>query len=82
MSEIIKIENIEKLLANLHYKEEYVIHIRNLKQALSHGLVLKKVDRVIRFNQKGWLELYIDMNTELRKSAKNYFEKYFFLVDV
>ena len=78
MSEIIKIENIEKLLANLHYKEEYVIHIRNLKQALSHGLVLKKVDRVIRFNQKGWLELYIDMNTELRKSAKNYFEKYFF----
>ena len=78
MSEIIKSENIEKLLANLHYKEEYVIHIRNLKQALSHGLVLKKVDRVIRFNQKGWLELYIDMNTELRKSAKNYFEKYFF----
>ena len=78
MSEIVKIENIEKLLANLHYKEEYVIHIRNLKQALSHGLVLKKVDRVIRFNQKGWLELYIDMNTELRKSAKNYFEKYFF----
>ena len=78
MYEIIKIENIEKLLANLHYKEEYVIHIRNLKQALSHGLVLKKVDRVIRFNQKGWLELYIDMNTELRKSAKNYFEKYFF----
>ena len=78
MSEIIKIENIEKLLANLHYKEEYVIHIRNLKQALSHGLVLKKVGRVIRFNQKGWLELYIDMNTELRKSAKNYFEKYFF----
>ena len=78
MSEIIKIENIGKLLANLHYKEEYVIHIRNLKQALSHGLVLKKVDRVIRFNQKGWLELYIDMNTELRKSAKNYFEKYFF----
>ena len=78
MSEIIKIENIEKLLANLHYKEEYVIHIRNLKQALSHGLVLKKADRVIRFNQKAWLELYIDMNKESRKSAKNYFEKFFF----
>ena len=82
MSEIIKIENIEKLLANLHYKEEYVIHIRNLKQALSHGLVLKKADRVIRFNQKVWLELYIDMNKESRKSAKNYFENFFFLVDV
>ena len=39
-----KIEKVEKLVAN------YVMHIRNLKQALSHGLVLKKVHRVIRFN--------------------------------
>ena len=46
-----KIEKIEKLLANLHDKTEYVIHIRNLKQALNHGLVLKKVHRVIKFNQ-------------------------------
>ena len=40
--ERIKIEKIEKLVANLHDKEEYVIHIRNLKQALNQGLVLKK----------------------------------------
>ena len=33
-------------------KTEYDIHIRNLKQALNHELVLKKVDRVIRFNKK------------------------------
>ena len=39
----IKIEKVEKLVANLHDKTEYVIHIRNLKQALNHGLVLKKV---------------------------------------
>ena len=26
-------------------------HIRNLKQALNHGLVLEKVHRVIKFNQ-------------------------------
>ena len=32
----------EKFVANLHDKKEYVIHIRNLKQALNHGLVLKK----------------------------------------
>ena len=37
-----KIEKVEKLVANLHDKTEYVIHIRNLKQALNHGLVLKK----------------------------------------
>ena len=36
-----KIEKVEKLVANLHDKIEYVIHIKNLKQALNHGLVFK-----------------------------------------
>ena len=45
-----KIEKVEKLVTNLHDKTEHVIHIRNLKQALNHGLVLKKVHRVIKFN--------------------------------
>ena len=49
-----------------------------LKRALNHGLKLKKVHRVIRFNQKVWLKPYIDMNTELRKNAKNGFENNFF----
>ena len=44
-------EEVEKLVANLHDKTEYVIHIRNLKQAINHGLVLKKVQKVIKFNQ-------------------------------
>ena len=37
-----KIEKIKKLVANLHDKTEYVIHIRNLKQALRNGLVFNK----------------------------------------
>ena len=45
-----KIEKV-KLKANLHDKTEYVIHIRNLKQALNHGLVLKKLHIIIKFNQ-------------------------------
>ena len=46
-----KIEKIEKLVASLHDKTEYVIHKRNLKQALNHGLILKKVYIVIKFNK-------------------------------
>ena len=37
-------------------KSEKVIHIRNLNQALNHGKVLKKVHRVITFNQKSWIK--------------------------
>ena len=45
-----RIEKVEKFVTNLHYKSEYVTHIRNLKQALNHGLDLKKVHRVIKFS--------------------------------
>ena len=69
---------VEKDVTNLHDKNEYVVHIINLKQALSHGLILKKVHRVIKFNQKAWLEPYIKMNKDLRKIAKNDFENIFF----
>ena len=65
-----KIEKVKKLVSNLHEKTEYVTHIRNLKPALNHGLVLKKVHRVIKFNQNAWLKVYIDVNTNLRKAAK------------
>ena len=54
------------------------MHISILKQALDHGLKLKKVPRVIEFNQEAWLKIYIDINTELRKKASNDFEKDFF----
>ena len=61
----------------MHNKKEYVLHMRNLNQALNHRLVLKNVHRVIQLNQKAWIKLYIDVNTELRKKAKNDLEKYF-----
>ena len=39
---------------------------------------MKKVHRLIKFNQKAWLKPYIDMNTTLRKKAKSNFKKDFF----
>ena len=74
LPERIKIEKVENLVANLHDKNECVIHIRNLKQALNHGLALKKMHRTIKFNQKDWLKPYVDMYTDLRKRTD--IEKY------
>ena len=73
-----KIDKCKKLMCNLRNKKNYVVNIRSLKHALNYGLKLKKVHRVIEFNQEAWLKPYVDMNTELRKLAKNDFEKDFF----
>ena len=45
-----KLENVEKLVCSIEDKEKYVIHIRRLKQALNHWLILKEVHIVIKFN--------------------------------
>ena len=75
LPERMKIDKCNKLVCNLFNKKKYVVHINSLIQALNHGLKLKKIHRVIEFNQSEWLKPYIDMNTELRKDAKNDFEK-------
>ena len=72
-----KTEKVEKLVANLH-EQLNTLYTRNLKQAINHGLALKKVHTVIKFNQNAWLKPYIGMNTGLRKKTKNDFEKGFF----
>ena len=51
-----KIKKYNKLVCKIHDKENCVVHIRALKQALNHGLILKKVHRVIQFNQKNMTE--------------------------
>ena len=73
--ERMEINKCKKLVCNLYNKKKYVVHINSLKQALNHELKLKKIHRIIEFNQEAWLKPYIDMNTELRKLARNDFEK-------
>ena len=67
LPERIQIEKVKELLTNLHDKSEYVILIRNLKQALNYRLVFKKVHRMIKCDQKAWPKPYIDLDTNLRK---------------
>ena len=75
LPERMQINKCKKLVCNLFKKKNYVAHINTLKQALNHGMKLKKDHRVIECNQEAWLKPYTDMNTELRKLAKNDFEK-------
>ena len=51
-----KIDKFKKLVCNLLNKNKYVIHIKSLKQALNNGLKLKKIHRIIEFNQEAWLK--------------------------
>ena len=66
--------NTEKLVLTLEDIEKYVVHYKNLQFYLRHGMRLKKVHRVIEFDQEPWMEPYIRMNTEFRKQAKSDFE--------
>ena len=70
-----KDEDTKKLILNVMDKNNYVVHIQILKYYLKQGLKLKKVNRVISFQQKCWLKPWIDFNTNKRKNATSDFEK-------
>ena len=74
----ISIGLVSKLIPTLRDKKEYVLHYRNLLVYLDLGLKIKKVHRVLKFDQSSWLKQYINFNTEKRKHAKNSFKKDFF----
>ena len=65
LPETMKIEKIKNLVPNLHCKAEYVLHMKNLKLALGHGLFLKKFHRIIKFQQKTWLMILI-LNNDMK----------------
>ena len=54
-----KVNKCKNLVCNLYDNKDYVDHIRSLKQALNHGLKIKKIHRVLKFNQRAWFKSYI-----------------------
>ncbi len=67
-----------KLVPNLLDKTNYVVHYRNLQLYIQLGMRITKIHRGVDFIQAPWLQPYIQFNTEMRKAAKNEFEKDFF----
>ena len=67
----------EKLVVTLEDKSKYVVHYKNLQFYLRQGIRLKKVHRIIEFDEERWMGPYIRMNTESRKEAKSDFETNF-----
>ncbi|XP_050062269.1 uncharacterized protein LOC126551919 [Aphis gossypii] len=65
-------------MATFEPKVNYIVHYRNLQQAIDNGLIVEKVHRVLEFSQSDWLAKYIQLNTDMRKKARNDFEKDFF----
>lgn len=65
----------KKLIADFAPKQKYKIHIRNLKQAIKHGLIVTKVHRILSFNQSEWLRPYIELNNRQRAAALTNFER-------
>ncbi|KAL6419010.1 hypothetical protein ACFW04_011639 [Cataglyphis niger] len=65
----------DKLLATLYDKRRYATHYRNLQQCVKHELRILRIHKILRFAQSPWLREYVELNTRLRISAKNEFEK-------
>ena len=74
----ISIGQVHRLIPTLNKKEKYALHYRNLKVSTDLGLKVKKVHRVLEFNQSLWLKQGIDFNTQKGTQATNSFEKDFF----
>ena len=66
-----------KLVPNLMTKKNYVVHGQVLQFFVAHGMRLTKIHRAIQFDQRQWMEPYIDLNTNLRAAAANDVDKDF-----
>src|SRR5690606_20522972 len=66
------------LIPTLKNQKNYLCHYRMLQFMINHGIILKKLHYIVRFDQKDFIRPYIEMNTQLRQKSKTKFEKNIF----
>ena len=76
--ERLALDGCEKLCGTFNDKNNYIVHIKNLRFYLEQGMELVSIERAVQFSQKAWLKDWIDLNTNFRKKASNDFEKDYF----
>ena len=68
-------EKDKKLILDLLPKKNYKVYYKNLEYYLKLGIKVTKAHKILNFDEKPFLKEYIDLNTNLRKYAKNDLEK-------
>ena len=71
----IKYSEDKKLILDLLPKKNYKVYYKNLEYYMKLGLKVTKIHKILTFDEKPFLKEYIDLNTNLRKKAKNLLEK-------
>lgn len=70
LPERVKLQNVEKLCTTLNSREKYVLHLKNIQQAIQNGLKVTKVHRILKFFQSDWMASYINLNNSRREMAQ------------
>ena len=70
-----KHSSVQKLVPDLNKKSNYVCSLKNLQFFLKHGLILKKIHRVLTAHQEAWMRPFIEFNTARRSEVTSKFDK-------
>ena len=75
---VTSLPKVPKLVQTLDPKEGYVLHYLTLKLYIELGLRVTKLIKVLKFRQGRWMEPFVDLNTQLRMSARSKLEENFY----